>query len=91
MTEPARRKPSDHHTTESLTSKCQPPKAAGAAYSVAGGAHPVVKAAFWDCSGVRPDFYTANCPSCQSTIKVVLGAVTICRSCGTSFFAEAAA
>lgn len=57
----------------------------------AGGTLPVIQAVKWDCSGIRPDFYTANCPSCRSTIKVVLGAVTVCRGCGTPFFTKAAA
>ena len=56
----------------------------------AGGLLPLVDAQLWDCSGIRPDFYTANCPTCRSTIKVVLGAVAICK-CGTPFFAQAAA
>ncbi len=60
--------------------------------SGSGGPHlATVQARKWDCSGIRPDFYTANCPSCRSTIRVVLGAVTVCRGCGTPFFAETAA
>ena len=84
------------------TKKADQPPAAGTTQDgtpdrSAGGVLPIIKAQRWDCSGIRPDFYTANCPTCRSTIEVAVGSVAVCggranqEGCGTPFFTELAA